>query len=63
MEKEELTSVSQALCEHSNWRRYTQRRFDILKGFELIETKCLNCHKILVLNVNTIGACKISNAE
>jgi hypothetical protein len=63
MEKEERTSVSQALCDHSKQRRYTQKRFDVLRGFELVETRCLNCNKILVLDIGKIGACKTCRAE
>ena len=63
MEQEELTSVSRALCDHSKQRRYTQKQFDILNGFELAETRCLNCHKILVLNIGKIDASKTFRAE
>ena len=63
MEQEELTSVSRALCDHSKQRRYIQKQFDILDGFELVETRCLNCHKILVLSIGKIGAYKIFRAE
>jgi hypothetical protein len=63
MEQEELTSVSQALCDHSKQKRYAQKQIDILNGFELVETRCLNCHKILVLNIGKIGACKAFRAE
>jgi len=58
MEQEELTSVSRALCDHSKQRHYVQKQFDILDGFELVETRCLNCHKILVMNIGKIDACK-----
>jgi len=63
MEQEELTNVSRALCDHSKQRRYTQKQFDILNGFELVETRCLNCHKILVLNIGKIDASKTFRAE
>lgn len=52
MEKEELTIVNQALCDHSKQRRYTQKQFDILNGLNVIETRCLNCHKILDLTIS-----------
>ena len=51
MGRDTLVTVSQALCDHTKQRVYTQRGFDILKGFELTETKCINCHKILVLEI------------
>ena len=63
MEQEELTSVSQALCDHSNQRRYVQKQFDILKGFELVETRCLNCHKILVLDIRKVAVSKTSREK
>jgi hypothetical protein len=63
MEHEKLTMVSQALCDHSKQKRYTQKQIDMLNGFELVETRCLNCHKILVLNIGKIGAYKTFRAE
>lgn len=63
MEQDELTSVSQALCDHSNQRHYVQKKFDILKGFELVETRCLNCHKILVLEIRKVAVSKTSRGE
>ena len=63
MEQEELTSVSQALCDHSKQRCYAQKQFDILNGFELVETRCDSCHKILVLNIGKIAVSKTRRAE
>ena len=54
MEEERLTSVSQVSCDHAKQRRYTQRRFDILNGFELVLTRCINCHKILILEAKKL---------
>lgn len=54
MHEERLTSVSQLICDHAKQRRYTQTRFDILNGFEVVVTKCLNCHKTLALDVKKI---------
>ena len=54
MDEERLTVVSQVICDHAKQRRYTQRRFDILNGFELVATKCINCHKILALEVKKL---------
>jgi len=51
MDEGQLTSVSQVICDHAKQRLYTQRRFDILNGFELVVTRCCNCHKILALEV------------
>ena len=57
MEKEQLTWFKQVICDHSNQRQYTQRQFDILKGFELIATRCINCHKILTLKIIKFDKC------
>jgi hypothetical protein len=55
MDEGRLTSVSQVMCNHAKKRQYTQRRFDILNGFELLITRCCNCHKILNLEVKKLG--------
>ena len=49
-----LTSVSRDICDHSVHRSYKQRRFDILNGFELLETRCINCHKTLTLEIKKL---------
>jgi hypothetical protein len=49
MEEDTLFSIRQINCDHQNQKLYTQRRFDILNGFEFNETKCLKCHKIVEL--------------
>ena len=55
MKGDEFTSVRQATCDHSSHRSYDQRRFDILYGFELNLTRCINCHKTLELKVKKFG--------
>jgi hypothetical protein len=46
--RNELFSYStQPDCNHQKHQVYTQRRFDILNGFEFTLTRCLNCHKIV----------------
>ena len=54
MDKERLTAVSQLVCDHAKQRRYCMNQFDILNGFEVITTKCSNCHKTLALEVKKI---------
>ena len=56
MENERLTWLKQVTCDHAKQERYVQRCFDILNGFELVETKCVNCHKILSLKIEGFGA-------
>ena len=57
MEKDQLTWFRQITCDHFKEGEYTQRQFDILKGFELVETRCLNCHKILALKIKKLSLC------
>lgn len=54
MDKERLTAVSQLVCDHAKQRRYSISQFDILNGFEIIATKCSNCHKMLALEVKKL---------
>ena len=49
MEDERLVNVGQH-CDHKEQQLYTERCFDILNGFELNFTRCLNCHKIVSLD-------------
>ncbi len=49
MEEDILFTMRQLNCNHHE-ELYTQRRFDILKGFEFNLTRCLNCHKIVELD-------------
>lgn len=53
MEGEESVSLIQVICDHAKHRTYTLRRFDILKGFELYETRCFNCHIIVAIDIKT----------
>ncbi len=52
----EPISESQLTCNHEIHKNYTQRKFDILKGFEILETRCINCHKILEIDIKKFGA-------
>jgi hypothetical protein len=55
MTHERLISVCQASCDHAMHRSYMQRRFDILNGFELVLTRCINCHKTLQLEIKKLN--------
>ncbi len=59
MEKEEdsldLIDNIRAICDHAKERQYTQKQYDILNGYELIFTKCINCHKTLALEAKKFG--------
>jgi hypothetical protein len=49
MEDNMLGYSRQTSCNHKKQQLYTQKRFDVLNGFELTFTRCLNCHKIVAL--------------
>jgi hypothetical protein len=49
MEEDILFSQRQLTCTHERQKVYSQRQFDMLNGFELNFTRCLNCHKIVEL--------------
>lgn len=55
MYQDRLISFSQVTCDHAKQRRYTQTRFDILNGFELVLTRCINCHKVLAFEVKKLS--------
>jgi hypothetical protein len=55
MGEDRLTTVSQVICDHAKQRLYTQRHFDMLNGFELVATRCCNCHKTIALEVKRLG--------
>ncbi len=55
MRESRLLSVAQATCDHAKQRQYTQTQFDILNGYELVLTRCINCHKIIVMNVKKLN--------
>jgi hypothetical protein len=55
MEGEASVSLIQVICDHAKHRTYTLRSFDILKGFELNETRCFNCHKIVAIDIKKFG--------
>jgi hypothetical protein len=55
MEKE-LVFFRQNVCDHTNQsEQYTRQRFDILNGYELKETKCIKCHKLLLTKISKLA--------
>jgi hypothetical protein len=54
MDEERLVDASQRTCSHETERLYTQRCLDILNGFDLTFTRCINCHKIVNLEAKKI---------
>jgi len=55
MAEDRLISISQVTCDHAKQRRYTQKRFDILNGFKIVMTRCINCHKILTFEAKKLN--------
>ncbi len=44
------------VCDHDLDKTYTERCFDILNGFELTFTRCINCHKIVSLEAKKFSS-------
>ena len=55
MAEDSLVSISQVTCDHAKQRQYTQTRFDILNGFKIVLTRCINCHKILAFEAEKLN--------
>ncbi len=55
MEEDMLVVTRQANCDHAKEKHYTQRRFDILNGYEFNITRCINCHKTLAMDAKKFG--------
>jgi len=54
--KDRLFTHFQSACYHAKERHYTQTQFDMLNGFELTITRCINCHKTLTLEAKRLGS-------
>jgi hypothetical protein len=54
MGEDKLMIIRKNLCNHFQQRQYKQKRLDILNGFELVLTRCINCHKVLNLEAKRI---------
>jgi len=54
MEENAWVTISQASCVHTKHKWYTQRRFDILNGYELELTRCINCHKTVEMKIKKL---------
>ena len=55
MKGDMLASARQLACDHASHQSYAQKRFDIINGFELNLTRCINCHKTVTLEVKKFG--------
>ncbi len=53
MVKKRVQVTSQAECDHQKGF-YTERCFDVLNGFELVFTRCIDCHKIVELETKKL---------
>jgi len=54
--EEESVIRHQSVCDHAKERHYTQKQFDMLNGFELTITRCINCHKTLGFEAKKFGS-------
>jgi len=45
----------QLTCDHTKHELYKQRHFDLLHGFELVYSRCVNCHKIVLLETKKLN--------
>jgi hypothetical protein len=54
MDKERLVEAAQPKCNHQAQQLYTERCFDVLNGFELVFTRCINCHKVVGLDAKKL---------
>ncbi|MCW4044257.1 MAG: hypothetical protein NWE94_01920 [Candidatus Bathyarchaeota archaeon] len=54
MDERQIIAVNQATCNHAKQSQYTRRHFDLLNGFELVVTRCVNCHKPLVMEIKKL---------
>lgn len=61
MGEDELMVISKVICDHLQQRHYKQKRLDILNGFELVLTRCINCHKVLNLEARRIKITQTSS--
>lgn len=57
-EEDTIVAALKGNCNHAKERHYTQRQFDILNGYELHITRCINCHKTLALEAKKFGNSK-----
>jgi len=54
MEEEILVSLNQMICRHKEHKKYAERSFDMLYGFEVLIIRCCNCHKILTMTIRAM---------
>lgn len=55
MEEDSLVRQIQSACDHAKERHYIQTQFDMLNGFEITITRCINCHKTLAFEAKKFG--------
>lgn len=60
MQNEGVNYCTEPNCEHQKHQVYTQRRFDILYGFEFTLTRCLKCHKVVELEAHKFSKSQAS---
>jgi hypothetical protein len=55
LEADILISINQSNCQHEKHRKFIDRTFDILNGFEIIASRCSNCHKTIELRIRKMA--------
>jgi hypothetical protein len=51
----DCVSLKQVTCIHKKERHYTTKQLDVLNGLDLTLTRCLNCHKVLSMEIKKIN--------
>jgi hypothetical protein len=55
MEEEILVSINQKNCNHWEHKKYTERNFDVLNGFEIVIVRCCSCYKTLQITIRGLA--------
>jgi len=55
MEEEILISINQKNCNHWEHKKYTERNFDVLNGFEIVIVRCSSCYKTLQMTIKGLA--------
>jgi hypothetical protein len=55
LEEEILISINQKNCNHWEHKKYTERNFDVLNGFEIVIVRCSSCYKTLQMTIKGLA--------
>ena len=48
------SSAKQALCDHATQKSYVQICIDVVNEFEITLVRCINCHKVRLLQAKKL---------